>query len=123
MAMKVFLKYYISPSKRIVGYFTNTFIATTVVNNSDNRKSDFKIISDYYYLISGVLIHLLQKFVRMAAMPNQAQLLVKIVVLVFNVHKTEWNHLFFVVMVLMPTQPVYQVVKPVQQVIIVVIHV
>ncbi len=118
MAMEVFLKYYISPSKRIVGYFTNTSIATTVVNNSDNRKFDFK-----NYLISGVLIHLLQKFVRMAAMPNQAQLLVKIVVLVFNVHKTEWNHLFFVVMVLMPTQPVYQVVKPVQQVIIVVIHV
>ena len=56
-------------------------------------------------------------------MPNQAQLLVKIVLLVFNVHKTEWNHLFLVVMVLMPTQLVYQVVKPVQQVIIVVIHV
>jgi hypothetical protein len=68
-------------------------------------------------------MHLLQKNVRMVAMLNQAQRLVKIVLLVFNVQMTEWNLLLLVVTVLMLTQLVYQVVKPVQQVIVVVIHV
>jgi hypothetical protein len=59
----------------------------------------------------------------MVATLNQAQPLAKIVLAVFNVHKMKWNHLFLVVMVHTLTKLVYPDVKPVQQVIIVVIHV